>query len=111
MSCSNDPIFYVDISVPTEVKATVTVSDRVEVTWQKSLSSDVTGYLISYTTTASYVDSSNRSRSITVTTTSGTLTNLEEDTPYTITVQAITSDNRMSANGNEVSIRTYTDGK
>ena len=44
-------------------------------------------------------------------TTSGTLTNLEEYIPYTITVQAITSDNRMSANSNEVSVRTYTDGK
>ena len=39
-----------------------------------------------------------------------TLTNLEEDTLYTITVQA-TSSNRMSANSNEVSVRTYTDGK
>ena len=44
-------------------------------------------------------------------TTSGTLTNLEEDTLYIITVQATTSDNRMSANSNEVSVRTYTDGK
>ena len=44
-------------------------------------------------------------------TTSHNLTNLEEDTPYTITVQATTSDNRMSANSNEVSVRTYTDGK
>ena len=41
----------------------------------------------------------------------GTLNNLEEDTLYTITVQATTSDNRMSANSNEVSVRTYTDGK
>ena len=44
-------------------------------------------------------------------TTSGTLTNLEEDTLYTITVQATISDNRMCANSNEVSVRTYTDGK
>ena len=44
-------------------------------------------------------------------TTSGTLTNLEEDTLYTITVQTTTSDNRISANINEVLIRTYTDGK
>ena len=101
---------YVDISVPTDVKATVTTSDRVEVTWQKSLSSGVTGYLISYTTTASYTSGGNE----TVnggSTTSGTLTDLEEDTLYTITVQATTSDNRMSANSNEVSVRTYTDGK
>ena len=43
--------------------------------------------------------------------TSHTLTNLEKDTPYTITVQATTSDNRMSVNSNEVLVRTYTDGK
>ena len=81
----------------------------VEVTWEPSTSSDVTGYLISYTTTASYTSGG----SVTVnggSTTSGTLTNLEEDTLYTITVQA-TSDNRISANSNEVSVRTYTDGK
>ena len=88
----------------------MTTSDRVEVTWSPSSSSGVTGYLISYTTTAQYVDTDDRSRSIIVTTTSGTLTDLEEDTLYTITVQA-TSDNRMSANSNEVSVRTYTDGK
>ena len=43
--------------------------------------------------------------------TSHNITNLEEDTLYTISVQATTSDNRMSANSNEVSVRTYTDGK
>ena len=44
-------------------------------------------------------------------TTSGALTNLEEDTLYTITIQATTSDNRMIANSIEVSVRIYTDGK
>ena len=96
---------------PTNVRAVVVTSCSIQITWEPSSSSDVTGYLISYTTTASYVSSSDRSKSITVSTTSGTLTNLEEDTLYTITVQATTSDNRMSANSNEVSVRTYTDGK
>ena len=85
-------------------------SRSVLVTWEPSSSSNVIGYLISYTTTASYTSGGN----VTVnggSTTSGTLTNLEEDTLYTITVQATTSDNRMSANSNEVSVRTYTDGK
>ena len=82
----------------------------VEVTWETSSSSDVTGYLISYTTTASYVDNSDRSNSTTASVTSSILTNLEEDTLYTITVQA-TSSGRMSANSNEVSVTTYTDGK
>ena len=79
-------------------------------TWEPSSSSNTTGYLISYTTTASYTSGGN----VTVnggSTTSGTLTNLEEDTLYTITVQATTNDNRMSANSNEVYVRTYTDGK
>ena len=81
----------------------------VEVTWETSSSDDVTGYLISYTTNASYTSNGN----VTVNdgkTTSHTLTDLEENTYYTVTVQA-TSSNRMSANSNEVSLRTYTDGK
>ena len=45
-------------------------------------------------------------------TTSRTLTNLEEeDTLYTITVQATGNNNRMSVNSIEVSVTTYTDGK
>jgi len=43
-------------------------------------------------------------------TTSGTLTNLKENTLYTITVQAI-GNGVMSANSNEVSVTTYSDGK
>ena len=92
------------------MNATVITPRSIEVTWSQSSSSGVTGYLISYTTTASYTSGG----SVTVSggsTTSHTLTNLEEDTLYTITVQATTSDNRMSANSNEVSVRTYTDGK
>jgi len=82
----------------------------VEVTWDPSSSSGFSGYLISYTTTASYTSGG----SVRVNdggTTSGTLTNLEEDTLYTITVQAIDNNNRMSVNSNEVSVTTYTDGK
>ena len=81
----------------------------VVVTWEPSSSSDVTGYLISYTTTASYA-SGGKVTMDDVYSTTYTLTNLEEDTLYTITVQA-TSSSRMSANSNEVSVRTYTDGK
>ena len=97
---------------PSTVRATVLTSCSVAVIWKPSSSNvtGVTGYLISYSTTASYTSGG----SVTVnggSTTSGTLTNLEEDTLYTITVQATTSDNRMSANSKEVSVRTYTDGK
>ena len=101
---------YTVIEPPTNVRATLLTPRSVEVTWDQSSSSDVTGYLISYTTTALYTSGGN----VTVnggSTTSGTLTNLEENTLYTITVQATTSDSRMSGNGNEVSVTTYTDGK
>ena len=83
---------------------------RIEVTWKTSLSSDVTGYLITYTTTNPFTSRGN----LTVagsSTTSGTLTGLEEGTLYTVTVQATNNDNERSANSNEVSVRTYTDGK
>ena len=82
----------------------------VEVTWNGfPPSSGVTGYLISYTTTASYA--SNESVSVNdVTTASYILTNLEEYTNYTITVQA-TSSSEMSDNSNEVSVTTDTAGR
>ena len=102
--------FYVALLPPTNVRATVVTPRSIQITWVPSSSSDGTGYLISYTTTASYTSGGN----VTVnggSTTSGTLTNLEEDTLYTIIVQATTSDNRTTANNNEVSVRTYTDGK
>ena len=85
----------------------------VRVTWNVSSSPNVTGYNISYTTTAEYIDVSNRSGNVTVSgnsTTSGTLMNLEEHTTYSITVQSITS-NETSAPSNAVSVTTYTDGK
>ena len=101
----------IDVLPPTNVRATVVTSRSIQITWEPSSSSDdVTGYLISYTTTASYTSGG----SVTVnggSTTSYALTNLEEYTFYTITIQATTSDNRMSANSNKVSVRTYTDGK
>ena len=82
----------------------------VEVAWTVSSSSDVTGYFISYTTTASYT-SGGSVRVNGRTTTRATLNNLEEGTTYTITIQAITNDNRMSGNSSAVPVTTYTDGK
>jgi len=86
----------------------VLTPQSVEVTWYP-LSDDFSGYLISYTTNASYTSGGN----MTVNggnTTSIILTNLEENTLYTITVQAI-NDGGFSDNSNEVSVTTYTDGK
>ena len=82
----------------------------IEVTWTVSSSPDVTSYIISYTTTASYT-SGGSVRVNQRTTTRGTLNNLEEGTTYTITAQATTNDNRTSGNSNAVSVTTYTDGK
>ena len=85
-------------------------SRSVEVTWDAfPVSSGVTGYSISYTTTASYTSGD----SVMVngaTTASYTFTNLEEYTNYTITVCA-TSNSGMSENSNEVLVTTYTDGE
>ena len=79
------------------------------ITWELSPSTNVTGYLILYSTNASYADGG----SVTVhgiDIRSHTLTNLEEDTFYTMIMQA-TSNDGISANSNEVSVRTYTDSK
>ena len=106
---NNAYITYI-VDPPTDVRVTVLTPRSVMVTWVKSSSPIATGYLISYTTSVSYTSGG----SVTVNgrdTTSHILTNLEENTLYTITVQATTDDNRMSAYSNEVSVTTYTDGK
>ena len=82
----------------------------VEVTWDAfPPSSGVTGYTISYTTTASYTTGGSMPVND-VNATSYTLTNLEEGTTYTITVQA-TSSSGMSDNSDEVSVTTNIAGK
>ena len=93
---------------PTNVRATVLTPRSVEVTWTVSSSPDVTGYIISYTTTASYTSGGsvrvNNDSTI-------VLTDLEENTFYTITVQAIGSDSRIIVNSTAVSVTTYGDSK
>ena len=101
---------YVGVLPPNIVSATVLSSSSIQITWLPSTSEDVTSYLITYSTTDPFTSLEN----VTVnggSTTSHTLTSLEEGTLYTITVQAIDSNNRMSANSNEVSVRTYTASK
>ena len=78
------------------------------VTWEPSPSFNIISYLISYTTNASYTNGG--SMNVSGTATNHTLTNLEENTLYTITVQA-TNSSGTSGNSNEVSVTTYTDGK
>ena len=95
--------------------ATVLTPRSVMVTWNPShpLLTNVTSYMIHYITDVSYTDSA----SVTVdgiNTTNYTLTSLEENTPYNITVQAVSIRGGMmllSGNSNEVSVITFTDGK
>ena len=77
--------------------------------WSPSSLFGITGYIISYTTNASYTNGG----SVRVTgggTTSYILTNLEENTHYIITVQA-TSNISISPASNKVSIITSSDSK
>ena len=101
-------ILYVD--APGNLRVIALTSLSVKVTWNPSSPlSNVTGYLISYFTTALYTSGGNVTVND-VTTTVYNLTNLEENTPYTITVQAI-NNNGMSGDSNAVSITTYTASK
>ena len=96
-------VISVDLPPPTNVRATVLSHCSVEVTWDQL--SDVTEYIISYSTTASHIsDGSVRVQG--GSTTSHVLKYLEGNTPYIITVQAMSGDSRKSTLSNEVSIRT-----
>ena len=88
------------------VSARVLSPQSIEVTWDPSTSPDITGYHISYDTTASSGSEMVNDGSAT----SSAFTNLEENTLYTITVQALRS-NEMSGNSNEASAMTLTAGK
>ena len=103
-------LFTYTAQPPTNVRATVLTPRSVEVTWTVSSSPDVTGYLISYSTDAEYTSGG----SVMVSdgsTTRDIVMNLEENTLYTITVQATASDSRRRINSTAVSVTTYTDGK
>ena len=101
-------VIDVGILPPTNLKATVLTFNSVEVTWDQS--PDATGYLISCTSPALYTGDKNvivRGGD----TTSHTLTNLVENTPYDITVQGITRDGKRSFCSNMVSVKTSTAGR
>ena len=96
--------------VPNNVRATVLTPRSVRITWNPSSSlSNVTAYLITYTTSASYTSDGNLTVNGTDTA-SGTLTDLEENTLYDISVQSISVNGIISSESNEVSVTTYTDG-
>ena len=87
----------------------VLTSRSVQVTWNTFHSSCITGYLISYSTNASYTSGGNITINV-ANQTSYTLTNLEEYTEYYITVHVI-SNIGTSNNSNGVTVTTYTDSK
>ena len=103
-------IHIIDLLAPTNVNAAVLTPRSVKVTWDQSLFPDVSGYLISYFTNASYTSGGN----VTVDgvdNTSYTLANVEENTLYTITVQATADDgDRISPYSITVTVTTFTDG-
>ena len=104
-------IFTVPVDAPTNFMATMVRPRSIAVTWTPSVSPDVTGYLITYTTDASYISMNDRSQSMPVgNITSGTLIDLEEDTTYTITVQSNSNDG-LSVNSNAVTVTTQIIGK
>ena len=101
-------VIYVDLPAPNNVRATVLSHSTVEVMWDQL--SDATEYTISYSTTASHITGG----SVTVkgvSITSHTLEHLESNTPYTLTVQATTSDGRKSVLSSEMSVITHAAGK
>ena len=83
-------------------------SRSVKIMWDASLSSRVNSYLISYTTTAEYTK--NGSIKVNGRSTSYTITHLEENTEYVVSVQAMIY-KTGSSNNPKVKILTYSDGK
>ena len=104
----NCHVIIIALPAPTNVKATVLTCNSVEVTWDQSL--EATGYLISYTSPASYAGGKN----VMVNsgdTTSFTLTSLVENTSYVITVQSLARGGRKSEPSVKKSIRTVKAGE
>ena len=100
--------FYVGLPAPRNVRARVLSHCSVEVTWDQL--PNATNYTISYSTTASNISDGH----VTVrggSTTSHTLTNLDGNTRYIITVQAATRDSRKSDLSTKVSVTTHAAGK
>ena len=84
---------------PTDVKATVLTPNSVKVTWDQS--SGATGYSISYAATATKDTRMTKTRSCSM---SQILTDLKDDTEYTINVQGTAYDGKKDVE----SSRTYT---
>ena len=100
-------MFLTEASI--DVNAMLLTPRSVEVTWNAFHSSCITGYIISYSTSASYTSGGNVYVND-ANQTSYNLTNLEEYTEYYIIVHVI-SNIGISDNSNGVTVMTYTDSK
>lgn len=101
--------FLVGIDPPNNVEATVLAPKIIGVSWDPIESTEVTGYLITYTTAAAYA----RGNNVTVyghNVSKVLLKNLEENTLYSITVQSISA-NKVSGPSNVVSAVTWSTGQ
>ena len=97
------------IDPPNNVKATVLAPKIIEVSWDPFVSTEVTSYIITYTTTAVYTTGNN----VTVhghNVSKVLLRNLEENTPYSITVQSVSA-NTVSGPSIVASLMTWPSGK
>ena len=90
-------------------KALVITPRSVEIRWDKPSQSCITGYLISYTTNASYTSGGNMTMN--GSTTNVTITNLEENTLYNITTQAISNRGISFRSNHYLLVVTLSDGK
>ena len=100
---------YVGIDPPNNVKVTVLAPKIIEVSWDPVVSEEVTGYYITYTTSAAYA----RGNNITINGnnfSTAILISLEEDTLYNINIQSI-SQNKVSGPSNMVSASTWAAGE
>ena len=102
-NCNVISLLYIALPAPTNVRPGAVTHVSAEITWDRS--TGATGYVISYTATSGQTVTVNVGD-----TTSHTLTDLVENTPYDITVQGRTSDGRQSDTSTVLSITT-TAGK
>lgn len=100
---------FTGVDPPNNVKVTVLEPRIIQVSWDPFTSQEVTGYLITYTTTVVYttgrnvtIDGRNVSKFL--------LRDLEEDTSYNITVQSVSED-KVSGPSKMMSLITWTSGK
>ena len=93
---------------PPNVEATVLTSQSIAVTWDPSVFSSIRNYIISFTTTSPFA-SSGEVR-VNGADTSASISNLEENTLYTVKIQSVL-DNGAIINSSKIYFKTWSDGR